>query len=195
MPKRLVAVIFAALPVAALAAPESYTLDPYHTYPNFAVDHLGVSNIYGRFNKSTGKVTLDRAAKSGSLELAIETASVDTGDNDKGTRARSRDEHLRSADFFNAVEYPRMTYKSTAFTFSGDNPAAVDGTLTLLGVSKPVTLTIERFKCNPATATAKERCGGNAVGKIKRSEFGMKTGIPAIGDEIALMIVFEGLKD
>jgi polyisoprenoid-binding protein YceI len=195
MPKRLVAVIFAALPVAALAAPESYTLDPYHTYPNFAVDHLGVSNIYGRFNKSAGKVTLDRAAKSGSLELAIETASVDTGDNDKGTRARSRDEHLRSADFFNAVEYPRMTYKSTAFTFSGDNPATVDGTLTLLGVSKPVTLTIERFKCNPATATAKERCGGNAVGKIKRSEFGMKTGIPAIGDEIALMIVFEGLKD
>ena len=195
MPKRLIAVIFAALPMAALAAPDSYTLDPYHTFPNFSVDHLGVAMIYGRFNKTTGKVTLDRAAKSGSVELLVETASVDTGDNDKGTRARSRDEHLRSADFFNAVEYPRMTYKSTSMSFNGDNPSAVDGTLTLLGITKPVPLTIERFKCNPATATAKERCGGNATGKIKRSDFGMKTGIPAIGDEIGLMIVFEALKD
>ena len=195
MSKRLIAVMFAALPVAALAAPESYTIDPYHTYPNFTVDHLGVSTMHGRFNKTSGKVTLDRAAKSGSVELAIETASVDTGDQDKGSRPRSRDEHLRSADFFNAAEFPRMTYKSTALTFSGDNPSAIEGTLTLLGVTKPVQLTIERFKCNPATATAKERCGGNATGKIKRSDFGMKTGIPALGDEITLMIEFEGLKD
>jgi polyisoprenoid-binding protein YceI len=195
VPKRLIAVMFAALPVAALAAPESYTLDPYHTYPNFTVDHLGVSTIYGRFNKTSGKATLDRAAKSGSLELAIETASVDTGDQDKGSRPRSRDEHLRSADFFNAAEFPRMTYKSTAVTFTGDNPSAVEGSLTLLGVTKPVHLAIERFKCNPASATAKERCGGNATTKIKRSDFGMKTGIPAVGDEITLMIEFEALKD
>ena len=195
MSKRLVAVMFAALPVAALAAPESYTLDPYHTYPNFTVDHLGVSTMHGRFNKTSGKVTLDRAAKSGSVELAIETASVDTGDSEKGSRPRTRDEHLRTADFFNAAEFPRMTYKSTALTFNGDNPSAIEGTLTLLGVTKPANLTIERFKCNPGTATAKERCGGNATGKIKRSDFGMKTGIPALGDEITLMIEFEGLKD
>ena len=195
MSKRLIALMFAALPVAALAAPESYTIDSYHTFPNFSIDHLGVSTMYGQFKKTSGKVTIDRAAKSGSMELAIETASVDTGDTDKGSRARSRDEHLRSADFFNAAEFPRMTYKSTGFTFSGDNPSAVDGSLTLLGVSKPVHLTIERFKCNPATATAKERCGGNATGKIKRSDFGMKTGIPNIGDEVTLLISFEALKD
>jgi polyisoprenoid-binding protein YceI len=195
VPKRLIALMFAALPVAALAAPESYTIDSYHTFPNFSLDHLGVSTMYGHFKKTSGKVTIDRAAKSGSMELVIETASVDTGDQDKGSRPRSRDEHLRSADFFNAAEFPRMTYKSTGFTFSGDNPSAVAGTLTLLGVTKPVNLTIERFKCNPATATAKERCGGNATGKIKRSDFGMKTGIPNIGDEVALLISFEALKD
>ena len=195
MLKRLIPLMFAALPVAALAAPETYTIDPYHTFPNFSLDHLGIATIYGKFSKTAGKVTIDRAAKSGSMELAIDTASVDTGDQDKGTRARSRDEHLRSADFFNAAEFPKMTYKSTAFTFSGDNPSAVEGSLTLLGVTKPVHLTIERFKCNPATATAKERCGGNATGKIKRSDFGMKTGIPSIGDEVTLLIMFEGLKD
>jgi polyisoprenoid-binding protein YceI len=195
MSKTTLALLLAALPLTAAAAVESYTIDPYHTFPNFSLDHLGVSTIYGRFNKTTGKLTIDHAAKSGSVDLAIETASVDTGDNDKGSRARSRDEHLRSADFFNAAEFPRMTYKSTAVTFSGDNPTAVDGNLTLLGVTKPLKLTIERFKCNPASGTAKERCGGNATAKIKRTDFGMKTGVPNIGDEVTLLISFEALKD
>ena len=109
MSKRIAALAFAVLPFAAMAAPEGYTLDPYHTFPNFTLDHLGVATIYGRFNKTTGKVTIDRAAKSGSIDLSVDTASVDTGDNDKGSRARSRDEHLRSADFFNATEFPKMT--------------------------------------------------------------------------------------
>ena len=135
---------------------------------NFSVDHMGLSPIYGRFDKFSGKFAMDRAAKTGSVEVTVETGSVDTNENDKGTRTRSRDEHLRSADFFNAAEFPRMTYKSTNVVFTGDNPATVEGNLTLLGVTKPVTLTVERFKCNPATPTAKERCGGVAVGKIKR---------------------------
>src|SRR5499433_2495395 len=101
MSKTLAALILSALPLAATAAPETYTIDPYHTFPNFTVDHLGVSTVYGRFNKSSGKLTIDRAAKTGSVELAVDTSSVDTGDQDKGSRARSRDEHLRSADFFN----------------------------------------------------------------------------------------------
>ena len=195
MSKTTLALLLAALPFTAAAAPESYTVDPYHTFPNFTLDHLGVSTIYGRFNKTSGKFTIDHAAKSGSVDLAIETASVDTGDQDKGSRARSRDEHLRSADFFNAAEFPRMTYKSTAVAFTGDNPSAIDGNLTLLGVTKPVKLTIERFKCNPASGTGKERCGGNATGKIKRTDFGMKTGVPNLSDEVTLLISFEGLKD
>lgn len=195
MPKCLAALVLVAFPLAAAAAPESYTLDPYHTYPNFTIEHLGVSTMYGRFNKTSGKFSLDRTARSGALDLTVETASIDTGDNDRGSRARSRDEHLRAADFFNAAEFPRITYKSTKVIFTGDNPSQVEGSLTLLGVTKPLQLTVERFKCNPAQGAGKERCGGNATGRIKRSDFGMKAGIPSIGDDIALIISFEGLKD
>lgn len=195
MPKCLAALVLVAFPLAAAAAPESYTLDPYHTYPNFTIEHLGVSTMYGRFNKTSGKFSLDRTARSGALDLTVETASIDTGDNDRGSRARSRDEHLRAADFFNAAEFPRITYKSTKVIFTGDNPSQVEGSLTLLGVTKPLHLTVERFKCNPAQGAGKERCGGNATGRIKRSDFGMKAGIPSIGDDIALIISFEGLKD
>jgi polyisoprenoid-binding protein YceI len=193
--KRLAILFLATLPLTATAATESYTIDPLHSSVNFSVDHLGLSTIYGRFSKFAATFAQDRAAKTGSVEVTVETASVDTNDNDKGSRPRSRDEHLRSSDFFNAAEFPRMTYKSTGVVFTGDNPMTVEGTLTLLGVTKPVTLTVERFKCNPATATAKERCGGVVVGKLKRSDFGMKTGIPSIGDEIALTIGFEGTKE
>jgi polyisoprenoid-binding protein YceI len=192
LPNRYLLLLLAALPAAAHA--DTYTLDPFHTFPNFSVDHLGIATIYGRFDKTSGKFTLDRAAKWGSVELAVDTASVGTGDADKGTRVRSRDDHLRSAEFFNVAEHPKMTFQSTNVVFNGDNPATIEGTLTLLGISKPLTLTVERFKCNGAAAPARERCGGNASGKVKRSDHGMKTGIPAVGDEIALFIVFEGLK-
>jgi polyisoprenoid-binding protein YceI len=195
MSKRLATLLFASLPVAALAAPETYTLDPYHTFPHFSVDHLGLSTVSGRFDKTTGKVTLDRAAKTGSVEIAIPTATVTTGDNDKGSRPRSRDEHLRTADFFNAAEFPQMTFKSNKVNFTGDNPSSIEGDLTLLGVTKPLTLTIVRFKCNPASGNNKERCGGDATGKFKRTDFGMKTGVPSVSDEVTLTIAFEGNKD
>ena len=194
MSKPLSAVALAAVPFAAAAAPESYTVDPYHTFPNFTIERP-VSVMYGRFNKTSGKVTLDRAAKSASVELAIEAASIDTGDSDKGSRPRSRDEHLRAADFFNAAEFPRLTFKSTSVAFTGDTPSAIDGNFTMLGVTRPLRLTVERFKCVPATASAKERCGGNATGRLRRSDFGMKYGVPNLADELALNIEFEMLKD
>jgi polyisoprenoid-binding protein YceI len=86
-----------ALPFAAGAAPESYTLDPYHTYPYFMVSHFGVGNMMGRFDKTSGKFTIDAAAKTGTVDLAVETASLTTGDNERGSRPRARDEHLRTA--------------------------------------------------------------------------------------------------
>ncbi|HVF64883.1 MAG TPA: YceI family protein, partial [Casimicrobiaceae bacterium] len=149
----------------------------------------------GRFAKFGGTFSMDRAAKSGGVDFTIETASVDTGDNDKGSRPRSRDEHLRHSDFFNAAEFPRMTFKSTRVVFTGDNPTAVEGNFTMLGVTRPLTLQLVRFKCNPPSATAKEKCGGDARGTLKRSDFGMKRGVPAIGDDIALEIGFEGDKN
>lgn len=195
MKKQLVIALTAAFPLFASAAPESYTLDPYHTYPAFTVEHWGLSMMHGQFEKSSGKFSFDRAAKTGSVELTIATASISTSDNVKGDRPRSRDEHLRSGDFFNAAEFPTMTYKSTKTTFGSDLPASVEGNLTLLGVSKPLTLTFERFKCGSNPFNKKDRCGGNAVGKFKRSDFGMKFAIPGVGDEITLNIEFEGDKD
>lgn len=184
-----------ALPLAATAAPETYTIDPEHSFPHFAVDHLGVSTIWGRFDKISGKFTIDRAAKSGTLDLAIETVSVTTGDAERGARPRSRDEHLRSADFFNAAEFPRMTYKASSVKFDGDNPSEVSGELTLLGVTKPVTLKIERWVCKDHPFSKKPMCGGNASGTLKRTDFGMKYGVPAVGDEIRLYVGFEAYKD
>lgn len=180
--------------VPALAA-DSYTIDPTHTYVHFEVDHLGMSRMRGRFDKVAGKFTLDQAAKTGSVEITIQTASITTGDNDKGNRPRSRDEHLRSPDFFNVAEFPTMTFKSTKVTFKGDAPATIEGNFTLLGVTKPVTLTIEYWKCGENPMSKKAMCGGNATGTLKRSDFGMKYAVPAVGDEQKLWIEMEGYKD
>jgi polyisoprenoid-binding protein YceI len=190
-----VSVMFAALPFAAAAQSESYTVDRLHSFPHFGIDHFGLSMIWGRFDKMSGKFTLDRVAKTASVELAIETASVTTGDNDRGSRPRTRDEHLRTADFFNVAEFPLMTYKSTNVKFAGDNPSEIEGQLTLLGVTKPVTMKIDRWLCRDHPLAKRPACGGNASGSFKRTDFGMKYAVPALGDEIRLMINFEGLKD
>jgi polyisoprenoid-binding protein YceI len=184
-----------AAPLAATAAPESYPLDPTHTYPSFHVEHWGLSQMHGRFDKTSGKFSFDRVAKTGSTELSIDAASLTTGDSVKGNRPQSRDDHLKGADFFNVKEFPTLTFKSTKVTFTGDLPSAVDGNLTLLGVTKPVSLKFESFKCGQNPFTKKDRCGGNAVGSFKRSDFGMKYAVPAVGDLITLNIEFEGDKE
>jgi polyisoprenoid-binding protein YceI len=177
----------AALPLSAVAA-DSYTLDSAHTYPHFTISHLGFSTMHGRFDSTKGKVTLDRAAKSGSVEVAIETASLSTG-------FAKRDEHLRGPDFFNAAEFPTITYKSTAVHFQGDKPATVDGNLTISGVTKPVTLTIEEFNCGTNPMNKKDTCGAAASAQIKRSDFGVKYGLPNIGDDVKLVFEIEATKD
>ena len=196
--KRLTAVLaVAAIPLAAAAAPESFTIDPYHSFPYFDVLHLDTSLIRGRFDKTSGKITLDTAAKTASVDLLIEAASFNSGDNERGPRARARDEHLRSPDFFNAVEFPRITFRGDAAKWNGDAPALIEGQLTMLGVSRPVALNVERWKCQPDPRTAGKRymCGGNATTSFKRSEFGMKFGIPNIGDEVHLWLSVEAFRD
>jgi polyisoprenoid-binding protein YceI len=193
--KLAIGAVALALPLGALAAPESYTVDPYHTHPHWEVNHLGVSNWRGQFEKTAGKFTLDHAAKAGSIEITVQTASVSSGDHDKGSRQRSLDEHLRSPDFFNVAEFPTMTFKSTSVKFTGDNPGSIEGNLTLLGVTKPLTLRVENWKCQPHPMTKKDMCGGNASGAFKRTDFGMKYGVPNVSDEIKLWIQIEGYKD
>jgi polyisoprenoid-binding protein YceI len=194
MTKKMLAAVALALPLAAAAAPETYKLDEHHSFPNFMINHLGYSTVFGRFNKSSGSFTVDFQAKSGSVEMNIDAASIDTGDHERNGLPRTRDEHLRTADFFNVAEFPRITFKSTGVKFNGDAVSEIDGQITMLGVTKPLTLKLEHWKCGPHPFTKKLMCGGNAVGALKRSEFGVKYGVPAISDEVKLNISFEAYK-
>jgi len=191
MMKKMLVAAALALPLGAIAAPVTYQLDEHHSFPNFMIDHLGFSTIFGRFNKTSGSFTVDFQAKTGSVEMTIDAASVDTGDHDRDGRPRTRDEHLRTPDFFNVAEFPRITFKSTGVRFKGDAVSEIDGQLTMAGVTKPLTLKLERWKCGTHPFTKKPMCGGNAVGTLKRSEFGVKYGVPAISDEVHLNISFE----
>lgn len=187
MKRNLITILLAAsLPFSALA--ESYTVDSAHTFPHFSISHLGFSTMQGRFDRTSGKVTLDRAAKTGSVDISIEAASISTG-------FAKRDEHLKSPDFFNAVEFPAITYKSNSMKFKGDTPVSVEGSLTLLGVTKPVALSIDAFKCGTNPMNKKEECGAAASAQFKRSDFGMKFGLPGVGDEIKLAFEIEAYKD
>jgi polyisoprenoid-binding protein YceI len=175
----------AALP--AFAAPETYNLDAGHTFPSFEVSHLGFSIHRGRFNKTEGKVVLDTAAKSGSVEVTIDAGSIDTG-GDK------LDAHLKAEDFFNVAKFPALTFKGSKMKFDGDKPVAIEGDFTLLGVTKPLTLTINNFKCGNHPFNKKAMCGAEVSGTIKRSEFGMKYGVPGVGDDVKLVIQVEAFK-
>jgi polyisoprenoid-binding protein YceI len=185
----LAILLTASLPLSAQAASESYSIESPHTFPNFTISHLGFSTMHGRFDKTSGKITLDRAAHKGSVDITIDTASIDTG-------FAKRDEDLRAPDFFDVAEFPTMTYKSDKMKFKGDVPVSVDGKLTLIGVTKPVKLTIDHFHCakNPMNPS-KYKCGADASASIKRSEFGMTHFLPAIGDDINIKLEIEADRD
>ena len=174
------------VPLSALAAPITYVMDPLHSFPNFTINYLGLTTIHGRFDKMAGKIVLDQAAKSGSLEATIATASINTGDAKHADGTRARDEHLRTPDFFNSSEFPDMVYKSTKFNFNGETLESVEGNLTLVGVTKPVKLTVVLLKCAPHPFNKKPVCGAYAEASIKRTDFGIKFAVPAIGDEVKL---------
>jgi polyisoprenoid-binding protein YceI len=188
MKKAVLFAIAAAISAPAAAAPESFTVDPRHTFPSFEVSHLGFSTQRGRFNKSSGKITLDRAAQRGSIDVVIDTGSVDTG-------LDKLEEHLRGEDFFNVAKYPTMSFKSNAVKFKGDVPVATEGEFTMLGVTKPVTLTITSFACGVHPVSKKDTCGADATATILRSDFGMKYALPAVGDSVKLLINVEATRD
>jgi polyisoprenoid-binding protein YceI len=168
-------------------AADVYTIDPRHTFPSFEISHFGFSTQRGRFNKTMGKIVLDRPAKSGSVEVTIDTASIDTG-------LDKLEEHLRGVDFFNTTIYSSMTFKSSKITFNADALDKVEGELTMLGVTKPLTLSVTRFRCGIHPTLKREVCGADVTGTLKRSDFGMKYALPAVGDEVKLIIQVEAIK-
>jgi polyisoprenoid-binding protein YceI len=187
MIRNVAAVIALGFSASAFAA-DSYTVDPKHTFPHFEVSHFGFSIHRGRFNTTAGKLVLDRAAATGSIEITVQTDSISTGD----PRLESE---LRSDKFFNVEKFPVMTFKSKVLKFKGDVPASAEGELTLLGVTRPLTLAISQVKCGTHPLNKKEDCGAEVTGTLKRSDFGMKTFVPSIGDEVTLRIQVEAWKD
>ncbi len=162
-------VLTAAMSFNAMAA-DTYQLDPMHTSPSFETDHFGGLSIWrGKFKKSSGTVVLDRAAKTGTVDVTIDMSSVDIG-NDK------LDAELVTDKFFDVAKYPTATYKGTQIRFDGDKPVEVIGALTLHGVTKPVNLKIESFKCIMNPMLKREVCGTEATATFNRDDFGVDFG-------------------
>lgn len=155
---------------AALAAPVKYTIDSDHTFPSFTADHMGgLSNWRGKFNKTAGSIVLDKEAQTGSIDVKIDTASIDFG-HDK------LNDHAKSPDMFDVAKFPTATYTGKLVKFKNGAPTEVEGSLTLHGVTKPVNLKINSFLCKPHPASKKEVCGADASATIKRDEFGVGYG-------------------
>jgi polyisoprenoid-binding protein YceI len=181
--------LFAAVSFNAMAEEVTYQLDPNHTYPSFETDHFGGISVWrGKFDKSSGTVTLDRAAKKGTLDATIDMTSIDIG-NDK------LNGELKSAQFFDADKFPTATYKGTSMKFKGDVPVEVIGELTLHGVTKPLNLKIESFKCFTNPMLKKEVCGTESTATFDRGDFGVDYG-KAYGFKMktTLHIQAEGVK-
>jgi polyisoprenoid-binding protein YceI len=184
-----VAIALAIFAGFAAAAADTYTIDPVHSQPNFEVRHMGFSIQRGSFGKATGKITLDRAAKTGSVDVTIDATSIKTID-------PRLDKHVQSEDFFNVAKYPTITFKSTKLIFEGDRVVGIDGELTMLGITKPVTLTVDNEVCGEHPINHKPMCGAQASATVKRSDWGMKYGLPrAVGDDVHLIIPIEAYKD
>ena len=181
--------LFAAVSFNAMAEEVTYQLDPNHTSPSFEADHFGGISIWrGKFTKSSGTVTLDRATQKGTLDATIDMTSIDIG-NDK------LNGELKSAQFFDADKFPTATYKGTSIKFKGDVPVEVIGELTLHGVTKPLNLKIESFKCFTNPMLKKEVCGTESTATFDRGDFGVDYG-KAYGFKMktTLHIQAEGVK-
>lgn len=188
MTRRLIAGI-AAVFWCTTALAQNYTFDSRHTMVTWATSHWGLSTYRGKFFRNSGKVTLDRTASAGSLEVTIDASAQLSGE-------PGLDKHLASEDFLHVVKFPTITFRSNRMRFDGGVPVAVEGELTLLGIARPVTLTITNFRCiEHPRIKGKEICGSDATTTIRRSDFGMKYAVPAVGDDVTLQIQVEAFKD
>lgn len=182
MHRILTALLLAACLTGTQAA--EYAIDPTHTYASFEIDHLGFSTQRGQFNRSSGSIELDPEGKTGRIDIHIDAASLDTGFD-------LRDDVLRGDSWFNVKAFPDILFRSQKLLFTEDRLSAVEGTLAMLGEIRPMRLEISRFKCGLNLANRKRGCGADAVGSLRRSEFGMNNGQPFIGDEVRLRIQVE----
>jgi len=177
-------VLSAVLAAPAWAAPATYALDPAHSFVRFSYNHVGFSTQLSRFDRTTGTIVLDAAAKNASVETTTDIKSVSTG-------SEQLNEHLQGADFFDTANHPTATFKSTAVHFDGERPATIDGNLTIKGVTRPVTLKVTAYRHGVHPMTKKPTIGADATAQIKRTEFNVGKYAPLVGDDVTLSIAVE----
>ena len=187
MNRIVLASMAALLSASAFAVPVTYKLDSSHTYPSFEADHMGGLSVWrGKFDSSSGTVVYDKDAKSGSIEVTVAMSSVDFG-------MPKLNEHAKSAEMFDVAKFPNATFSGKFTKFSGASPTEAQGTLTLHGIAKPLTLTINSFKCMQNPMSKKEVCGADASATFNRSDFGVSFGDKyGFKQEVKLQIQVEG---
>lgn len=172
---------------SALAAPETYVIDNSHTFPRFSYNHLGYSTQLSQFNKTEGKIVFDKAAKTGAVDVVIDARSVSTG-------SAVFNEHIQGENFLDTAKHATASFKSTQVKFDGDKPVAIEGQLTLKGVTRPVTLTVASFQAMPHPMLKKDAIGANATTTVKRTDFNMGKYAPYVSDDVTITLSLEAVK-
>jgi polyisoprenoid-binding protein YceI len=185
----LSAAVLALVTGSALAAPVTYEVDPTHTYPSFAADHMGGLSVWrGKFDKSSGTIVLDKDKSTGSVEITVDTNSIDFG-------LEKLNEHAKTPDMFDVAKFPTATYKGKLANFKNGAPTEVQGEFTLHGVTKPLTLHIDSFLCKPNPMTKKEVCGADATATFNRKDYGLNFGEPyGFKMDVKLAIQIEAIR-
>jgi polyisoprenoid-binding protein YceI len=185
----LPAALLAFLSGLALAAPVTYQIDPAHTFPSFEADHFGGLSVWrGRFDKTSGTIVLDREKGTGTFDVAVDASSIDFGN-------PKLNEHTKSAEMFDVEKFPTAIYKGTLTNFKNGVPTQVVGEFTLHGVTHPLTLTINQFKCVTFPMDKKEHCGADASGTLNRADYGINYGDKyGFKMDVKLAIQVEGIR-
>ncbi|MBV8500869.1 MAG: polyisoprenoid-binding protein [Paucibacter sp.] len=179
-----------ALAAAGLAHAETatYAIDPTHTYVTYEIQHFGTSTNRGRFDKKEGTVQLDKAAKTGRVEVTFDPASINTG-------YVAMDTHVKSAEILDVEQFPKVTFVGDKFTFDGDKVASVSGQLTMKGKTGPVTLKATHFNCYTNPMLKREVCGGDFETVIDRPYYGVDYGVAyGFSKTLKLVIQVEAIK-
>jgi len=174
---------------AVLAEPVTYQIDPDHTYPSFETDHFGGMSVWrGKFDKTSGTIMLDKEKGTGTVDITVDTSSIDFGH-------PKLNEHTKSAEMLDVEKYPTATYKGTLTGFKNGVPTAVDGQFTLHGVTHPLKLTINQFKCMTYPMDKKEHCGADASATFNRADYGIGYGDKyGFKMDVKLAIQVEGVR-
>lgn len=184
----LFAVAAATVMTAGAAQAATYAIDPTHTFVTFEISHFGATTNRGRFDKKQGTVEFDRTAKTGKVDITIDTTSVNTG-------TPPFDKHLQSADLFDAAKHPTIKFVSDKFSFTGDKVSEVTGQLTLLGKTAPITLKATQFNCYDSPMLKREVCGGDFEATIDRTQWGMNYGVEwGFPKNVRLVVQIEAVK-